>query len=142
MTDHTYPGYDFETNADGTTWSSVMVHPEPGESANAARILLGLADHPGQVRSTMDGVHGVAFVVPSWLADRYDEALAIPESEPDDEVDADETQGMDVEDKPAPKRRGRPPGAKSKVTTDSADQSRPWPPPSTCSRSCACPRSG
>lgn len=47
-------------------WVSVI--PAPGKVAETARTLLGLAAHPGEVRTAKGGRE---FLVPSDLADAY-----------------------------------------------------------------------
>lgn len=123
MAHATYLGRDFSVSENSDVHAAVMIHPERHEAADVAKLLLGLADDPSQVQSTMDGAHGTAFVVPAWLADLYAEATAIPLDDGDDEAEeVDDTTEEPVEEEaPVPKRRGRPPGSKNK-TTDSADQ--------------------
>lgn len=119
MAHMTYPGRDFDIVEGGDAHAAVTIHPERHEAADTAKVLLGLANDPREVRSTMDGTYGVAFTVPHWLADAYDEAMAIPVE--DDEDDEPPSEPEPADDAPKPKRRGRPPGSRNK-TTDSADQ--------------------
>jgi hypothetical protein len=52
-----------------------VVYPPEGGAAETARMLLDLADHPGQVL-TANG--GAAFVVPTELAEAYMDLVSPP----------------------------------------------------------------
>ena len=52
-----------------------IVTPAPGELAATARLLLQLADHPQDVRTTGNGT---SFDVPDDLADLYIETVSAP----------------------------------------------------------------
>jgi len=47
----------------------MTIFPEPGEVKDVAKLLLALADHPGQVMSTLDPTIG--FRVPAWLYESF-----------------------------------------------------------------------
>lgn len=47
----------------------MTIFPEPGEQKDVAKLLLELADHPGQVMTTLDP--GLGFRVPSWLYEAF-----------------------------------------------------------------------
>jgi len=81
-----------------------MVVPAKGDEEKVAKLLLGLADNVHDVQSTMDGPAGVAFVVPDYLAEKYDKA-----SDQSDDVLSAESD--DEAESPAPKKRGRPKGS-------------------------------
>jgi len=70
-----------------------VIYPERGKQAETAKLLLELADSPYQVQT--ETTHGLAFVVPDELADKYLAATG---------------HGSDGEDEPEPVKRrpGRP----------------------------------
>lgn len=74
-----------------------VIYPERGKAPETARLLLELADSPYQVQT--DTTHGLAFVVPDELADKY---LVATGHDPDgsDEEAEPET--------PVKRRPGRP----------------------------------
>lgn len=86
-----------------------LISPEPADKTEHVKLLLGLADEVHHVQTTMDGPTGLAFVVPEYLADLYEEALGHLEAE----TQAGEDQG-DPEEAPAKRKPGRP-----KKNTDS-----------------------
>lgn len=73
-----------------TDWVKVLPGDDPGQTA---RDLLSLAESAHDVKTSSDD--GLAFLVPAWLAEAYDSAMAdvVPAVVPDETV--------------APKRRGR-----------------------------------
>lgn len=109
---------------------SALVSPPPDDKVEHVNLLLSLADDPTHVLTTMDGPTGLAFIVPDELATRYLAALydkrkeaKAAESDDTDDADitdeaSDDVDGESTDETPAPKRRGRPPGSKNKVTTD------------------------
>jgi hypothetical protein len=78
-----------------------VIVPPRGEGKATAVLLLHLADDPNDVATSTDGPAGVSFVVTDELYEKYmsvGEAPVVPEPVEDE-----------VERKPVPKRRGRPP---------------------------------
>lgn len=84
-----------------------LVIPSRGKATETAKLLLELADSQWDVKTTTEfgGDHGVAFIVPDDLHDRYLEATGHGKGE----------------ESPAPKRRGRPRKAAPEPETDTAD---------------------
>lgn len=88
-----------------------LVVPGRGKAAETAKLLLELANSQWDVKTTTEfgGDHGIAFLVPDDLHDRYLEALNQP-------------QAGEEEDAPAPKRRGgRPRKVAAPVEETEAD---------------------
>lgn len=53
-----------------------LISPDREDKTEHLRLLLGLADDVNHVQTTMDGPTGLAFVVPEYLAELYEKALA------------------------------------------------------------------
>lgn len=87
-----------------------VIYPERGKAPETARLLLELADSPYQVQT--ETIHGLAFVVPDELADKYLAATGHGEDE------------QDVETEQAPQRRrpGRPRKATQVSVTEETEE--------------------
>lgn len=59
-----------------------VIYAKYGQEGNIARTLLALADNPMDVRTTTD--HGLAFLVPEDLYERYLASQETPEETPAD----------------------------------------------------------
>jgi len=77
-----------------------FISPPVEDKIEHLQLLLGLAEDPNHVQTTMDGPTGLAFHVPDYLAELYVKAM---------ELQAGQTQSNDVEEKAPVKRKpGRP----------------------------------
>lgn len=106
---------------------SALFSPPRGSEEEYARTLLEAAgDEPWKVHSTMDGPHGLAFIVyDEFVADKANRLL-YPADDPDElldeEQEAFEESGLGKEDDlPLFKPRGRPKGSKNKKSAASAE---------------------
>lgn len=88
-----------------------VVVPGRGKATETAKLLLELANSQWDVKTTTEfgGDHGVAFVVPDDLHDRYLEAINQPQA--------------GEEEAPAPKRRGGRPRKVVAEVEESAEAS-------------------
>jgi hypothetical protein len=76
-----------------------FISPPVEDKIEHLRLLLGLAEDPNHVQTTMDGPTGLAFYIPEYLAELYVKAL---------EIQAAEARG-ETEPEEVPKRKpGRP----------------------------------
>lgn len=78
--------------------SNVLIVPESGKEAETLRLLLDLADRARHVKTSSDDG---GYYVPEYLAEKYQQAAT---------------------EQPAPKRRGRPPGSRTKAVVAADDQ--------------------
>lgn len=76
-----------------------LISPAHEDKTEHARLLLGLAENPDDVQTTMDGPTGLAFVVPAYLEALYQKALAFQ---------AGEEQGGQKVQAPEKRKPGRP----------------------------------
>lgn len=87
-----------------------VIYPEKGKTAETARMLLDLADSPYQVQT--ETTHGLAFVVPDELADKYLATIGHGEDEQD----------KDAEQVPVKRRPGRPRKTAQAPVTDETEE--------------------
>lgn len=88
---------------------AVIIFPEHGKQAQIASLLLQLADNPQDVKTVFDPQLG--YSVPDWLFETFQQVSEGAEEAPDaeaEQVEADEPDDSEIDETPAPKRRGRP----------------------------------
>jgi len=76
-----------------------IISPSHEDKTEHAKLLLGLAESPDDVQTTMDGPTGLAFVVPAYLHALYEKALSFQ---------AGEEQGDQKAEAPEKRKPGRP----------------------------------